>query len=83
MKDDLIEFLMSDAEAACRGDNDKMALYLAGVAAGVLDGSLDATSHGFIRKDPSVDQMPKAVPKAVPQAVLTTNEIIERLESGD
>jgi len=60
-----------------------MALYLAGVAAGVLDGSWATTSHGFIRKDPGLDQMPKAVPQAVPQAVLTTNEIIEGLDNGD
>jgi len=79
MKDELLEFLMSDAEAACAGDKDKMALYLAGVAAGVMEESWAATSRGFIRKNPKVVQLPKIVP----QPVLTTNEIIEGLDSGD
>ena len=79
MKDDLLEFLMSDAEAACEGDNDKMALYLAGVAAGVLDGSWSAISRGFVRKNPEFIKLPKIVP----QPVLTTNEILEGLDNGD
>ena len=83
MKDDLIEFLMSDAEAACEGDKDKMALYLAGVAVGVLDGSWSAISRGFMRGDPGLNKLPKVLPQAVPQAVLTTNEIIEGLDNGD
>ena len=79
MKDELIEFLMSDAEAACAGDKDKMALYIAGVAVGVMEESWAATSRGFIRKNPEF--IPQ--PKIVPQPVLTTNEIIEGLDSGD
>ena len=79
MKDDLIEFLMSDAEAACEGDNDKMASYLAGVAAGAVDGSWAAISRGFVRKNPEFIKLPKIVP----QPVLTTNEIIEGLDNGD
>ena len=79
MKDDLIEFLMSDAEAACEGDKDKMALYLAGVAVGVMEGSWAATSRGFVRKNPEVVQLPKIVPAPV----LTTNEMIEGLDGED
>jgi len=79
MRDDLLEFLMSDAEAACEGDKDKMALYLAGVAVGVIDSSWSAISRGFIRMDPGLDQ----IPKAVPQPVLTTNEILEGMDNGD
>jgi len=79
MKDELIEFLMSDAEAACAGDKDKMALYIAGVAVGVMEESWAATSRGFIRKNPAFIPLPKIVP----QPVLTTNEIIEGLDSGD
>ena len=79
MKDDLLEFLMSDAEAACEGDKDKMALYLAGVAAGVLDGSWSAISRGFVRKNPKSIKLPKVVP----QPVLTTNEMIEGLDDED
>ena len=79
MNDDLIEFLMSDAETACAGDKDKMALYLAGVAVGVLDGSWSAISRGFVRKNPEFIKLPKIVP----QPVLTTNEIIEGLDNGD
>jgi hypothetical protein len=79
MNDDLLEFLMSDAEAACDGDKDKMALYLAGVAVGVLDGSWTVISSGFVRKNSELVPWPKAVP----QAVLTTNEIIEGLDNGD
>ena len=79
MKDELIEFLMSDAEAACAGDKDKMALYIAGVAVGVMEESWAATSRGFVRKNPKFIHLPKIVP----QPVLTTNEIIEGLDSGD
>ena len=79
MKDELIEFLMSDAEAACAGDKDKMALYLAGVAIGVMEESWAATSRGFVRKNPKFIKLPKIVP----QPVLTTNEIIVGLDSGD
>ena len=79
MKDELLEFLMSDAEAACAGDKDKMMLYLAGVAAGAVDGSWAAISRGFVRKNPEFIKLPKIVP----QPVLTTNEIIEGLDNGD
>ena len=79
MKDEFLEFLMSDAEAACAGDKDKMALYLAGVAVGGMEESWAATSRGFIRKNPEF--IPP--PKIVPQPVLPTNEIIEGLDSGD
>ena len=79
MKDGLLEFLMSDAEAACAGDKDKMMLYLAGVAAGAVDGSWAAISRGFVRKNPEFIKLPKIVP----QPVLTTNEIIEGLDNGD
>ena len=79
MKDELLEFLMSDAEAACAGDKDKMALYLAGVAVGVMEESWAATSRVCIRKNPEFIPLPKIVP----QPVLTTNEIIEGLDSGD
>ena len=79
MKDEWLEFLMSDAEAICEGDKDKMALYLAGVAVGVMEDSWAATSRGFIRKNPEFTPLPKIVP----QPVLTTNEIIEGLDSGD
>jgi hypothetical protein len=54
-------------------------LYLAGVAAGVLDGSWSAISRGFVRKNPEFIKLPKIVP----QPVLTTNEIIEGLDNGD
>ena len=79
MKDELLEFLMSDAEAACAGDKDKMALYIAGVAVGVMEESWAATSRGFIRKNPEFTPLPKIVP----QPVLTTNEMIEGLDNGD
>ena len=79
LKDDLLEFLMSDAEEFCAGDKDKMALYLAGVAAGVLKGSQGSISRGFIRKNPGFVKLPKRVP----EAVLTTNEMIEGLDGGD
>ena len=79
MKDELLEFLMSDAEAVCAGDKDKMALYLAGVAAGAVDGSWAAISRGFVRKNPEFIKLPKIVPAPV----LTTNEMIEGLDTGD
>ena len=79
MKDELIEFLMSDAEAACAGDKDKMALYIAGVAVGVMEESWAATSRGFIRKNPAFIPLPKVVPAPV----LTTNEMIEGLDDED
>ena len=79
MDADLINFLLADADEACSGDKDKMALYLAGVAAGAMDSAWDATSGGFVRRNPG---KPYRL-KPVPQAVLTTNEIIEGLDDGD
>ena len=52
MRDELIEFLMSDAYDACAGDKDKMALYLAGVAVGLLDATQGSVSRGYVRQDP-------------------------------
>ena len=65
MKDELLEFLMADAEAACAGDKDKMALYLAGVAVGVMEESWAATSRGVIRKNPEFIPLPKIDPQPV------------------
>mgnify|MGYP003137131019 CR=1 FL=1 len=50
MRDELIEFLMSDAYDACAGDKDKMALYLAGVAVGLLDATQGSVSRARTRK---------------------------------
>tara|TARA_R110002153_G_scaffold203083_2_gene356134 strand:+ start:1296 stop:1478 length:183 start_codon:yes stop_codon:yes gene_type:complete len=51
MRDELIEFLMSDAYEACAGDKDQMALYLAGVAVGILDATQGSVSRGYVRRN--------------------------------
>jgi hypothetical protein len=50
MSEDLVAHLLAEAREACDGDYEKMAWYLAGIAAGVIDAIPQSVSAGYVRR---------------------------------